>query len=136
MIEINVNDHLAVVTIRGSGGLADLQMETEHLLNHPEHTPGMDEIWDLRDGMLVGGSPSEMLQHVDFIQQRRSRLADRVAFVIGSKLQYGLIRMWESYSETETHQENRIFDYVVSAREWLLESRSANEKSGNEGSNE
>ena len=120
MIAIDASNGIAFVRLAGSIGSQELRNQTKGLTENVEHTPGMDGIWDFREAEITGATAPAILARVQFISEQRTQLARRVGLVVGDKLHYGLLRMWESYSEMETHQENRIFQDVVSARGWLL----------------
>jgi len=123
MIEIDHAHDIALIRVSGPVEIKDLRALTELLLEHPDHTPGMDEIWDIRDAELVGDTPSLFLSQAKYVASKQRQLAKYLGFVVANQLQYGILRMWESYSAGTTDQEYEIFENARSARVWILEKR-------------
>jgi hypothetical protein len=71
-----------------------------------------------RSGSLAGRSADELRKAVDHFRPWRSRIGNRSAVLVGSPLQFGLIRMVAAFGEKHGFT-TRIFRTEAEAVDWL-----------------
>lgn len=120
MVRIDLDRKIAVIAPEGEMTVGEIKAVIKELFAHPDRSKDMYELWDFR-GASLSGITAEGLESVAiFIKRHTGLLAKRTAFVVGRDMEYGVLRMWESYAAA-VPQERRIFRNPASALEWLTE---------------
>lgn len=120
MVRIDTDEQIVWIELPGILGIKEIEAAVDQLLDHPDHRDGMDEIWDFRHTNFVNIGAEQLRSFAIFVASRLDRLANRVVYVPGRDLEYGIVRMWEAYAEEEAPQERKILHDIDAAREWLL----------------
>ena len=121
MIKIDLVKNIAFIEVGGTPTHIEIQESINELLKHPDHTDGMDEIWDFRTASMISFNEKELNILAGFVKEHLPKLAKRTALVIAKDLDYGIGRMWMSYAEiSDAIQERQLFRNFEEAVEWLV----------------
>ncbi len=122
-IHIDTQPAIAMINMAGMSGYSDLKRAVIALLEHPEHVDCMETIYDLRNAKLESITASDMSEFARWLVPYMARLSKRLAIVVNGDLEFGIVRMWISYSEGIISQDRMIFRDMESAKKWLLSGR-------------
>ena len=121
MIKIDLVKNIAFIEVGGTPTHIEIQEAIIELLKHPDHTDGMDEVWDFSKASVKSFNEKELGILANFVKERLPRLAKRTALVVAKDLDYGIGRMWMSYAEmSDAIQERQLFRNIEEAVEWLV----------------
>ena len=123
-ISIDTHNEIATIDVGKMTTAKELQDAVLALLAHPDHIDGMESIFDFREADLLNISQEDISGYAKWLSPYLPRLATKVATVVERDLEFGIIRMWNTYSEGIAEQSRMIFRDMDAAREWLLSSRS------------
>lgn len=115
-------DHGLVRAVHsGKCSLADLTGFVDAVLTDPRWKPGMNVLSDFRKADPSEFSGDDMRQYVAHCLNYFSEtIGTKVASVVESPLNYGIIRIWDAEAEIQKSPiENRIFDSMEEAENWL-----------------
>lgn len=118
MVKIDREKAIAIIEIRGTPKISDVRQAIEALLENPDHSDGMDEIWDFREASLTAITTKDLQTLAIYVSQYIGKLAKRTAFVVKNDLEYGIGRMWEVYAE-DAPQKRQLFRDIEDAFDWL-----------------
>lgn len=119
MIQIDLKRNLAVIEIHGQPTIVNICEIVETLLSNPDHTDGMDEVWDFRDASLANFSIEDLTFLAPFLARHLDRLGRRAALVVGRDVEYGIGQMWEAFAKEYAPRERRLFRTMEDAFLWL-----------------
>lgn len=119
-ILIEPADNLAIITLRGTLGLAELVEAYEGMLAHPEFQPGMHALWDAREGVPRYG-PDGMPALINHLRSRQSKRGSgyRVAFVadpVGQRTEALMLKALATVLPFSIE----IYQDLERARHWVL----------------
>ena len=80
--------------------------------------PAIRILWDLREAKF-NLSASEVRDSAEFAKEHSPYGELRMAFVVAKDLEFGLLRMWEAFRDTESAQIS-VFRDKERALEWLV----------------
>lgn len=123
-ISIDTHNKIAIIDVGKMTTLNELQDAVLALLTHPDHVDGMEAIFDFREADLVNISREDINSYAKWLYPYLPKLAVKVATVVSRDLEFGIVRMWNTYSEGIIDQSRMIFREMDAAQEWLLSSRS------------
>ena len=119
MVRIDREKKIAVLEIQGTTTFLNIHEIIEALLSHPEHTDGMDEVWDFRDASLANFTAEDLIAIAALLTQHLDRLGRRAALVVGRDLEYGIGQMWRAFAEENAPRDRRLFRSMEEAFAWL-----------------
>jgi hypothetical protein len=92
----------------------------EAIVQSREHPPDIRTLWDLRelDFSEIDRSFEEGL--IKISEELPQRGSPRIAFVVGTDLAFGMIRMFESLAERLGY-ETMVFKSYTEGEDWLLQ---------------
>lgn len=107
------------ITIAHFTSMPDIDAIREILRELAENYPQDLRMWDMRD-IVIDQTQDELRQVATHSATTFSR-PSRTAFVASDDLTYGVLRIFEVYSEQETQQsQTRVFRSLEEATGWLL----------------
>ena len=111
MIDISYasKDELFIVKVSNSSSHLELINDLAQFFNHESHQSGKKVLWDLRSIDLSFMDKETMRAVVDFGLENKQKLARKNAFLVNSKLDWGLVRMYVSYRDMKQYQESQVF---------------------------
>lgn len=91
------------------------------ILTDPRWKPGMSLLSDIRKADLSEFTFDDMQQYVTHVlTYERETVGTRVATVVATSLNFGVIRMWDAQAEIQqTPVQNRVFQSMDEAEAWL-----------------
>lgn len=103
----------------GEPTLADLPGVFESFREHPAYRADLDELLDMRGASMRRFSPNDFEEIRHFLSRQEDRFGTKQAAVVGSDLDFGVYRMFDSRSDESVPQQRRVFRSVEEALEWL-----------------
>lgn len=122
-ITIDKVSKIAIVDVGEACKISDMQEATTALLAHPDHIDNMESIFDFRNANLESITSRDMKIYAKWLAPYVPRLALRIAILVARDLEFGIVRMWDVYSENDAPQQRKVFRDMDKAREWLLSER-------------
>ena len=111
-------------TVRGIFTIAEFYATAPDVLNSDEFPPNANSLWDLREMDLQGFDAEFMKRIVQVRKEFPERGNAHLALLVQGDLAYGMSRMYEMLSDTETtglQQRIRVFRDFAAAEQWLLD---------------
>jgi hypothetical protein len=119
-LQITAEFALGVMEPSEAAGPAAAVASIEAALRHPDYVDGMSAVLDMRKVSLATWSADDLRLIGSLLEPLRPRLPRRIAIVAPRDVDYGVLRMWQVYSERHVPHERQVFRDIDSAREWLL----------------
>ncbi|MBN2012609.1 hypothetical protein JW960_24990 [candidate division KSB1 bacterium] len=120
MIKIDLEKNIAFIEIGGIPTHIEIQESIDELLRHPDHTDGMDEIWDFSNASMISFNENELRILSSFVKEHLPRLGKRTALLIAEDYDFGIGRMWMAYAEISgAKQERKLFRNMEEAVDWI-----------------
>ena len=125
---IELIDHEKLIVGRGSGdaslsAFASLFME---LLAPPFNNLDYDVIYDFRELNLAPLSGSDIKTLADIAARNRDKIDPfKQAIVVSNPVSYGIIRIFEAFTELAGFRVYRVFRSYEEAESWIAEGRKA-----------
>jgi hypothetical protein len=110
-------------TIEGETGFEDVKRYLDTLLADPGFTPGMPGLIDCRKVKSLFSIKDLRRTAADTSNRPEMRVPGRAAVLASSNLIYGLLRMYEVFSEGQATK-IRVFRQPEEAMAWLLSEQS------------
>lgn len=107
-------------TIEGATGYDDVKLYLDTLLSDPDFTPGMPGLIDCRKVTSLFSIRDLRRTAADTRERPEMRVPGRAAVLASSNLIYGLLRMYEVFSEGQATR-IRVFRGPEEAMAWLLD---------------
>lgn len=119
-ISIDPDRHVAMVHIAGRLDMREVARAAAAFVDHPDFTPGMPAIFDLRDVDFASFGAAESRAISEINRRLASRRGSaRVALLVESDLGFGVLRMHEVLGQSPNLQV-RVFRDMVEAQHWVL----------------
>lgn len=118
--ELDQKLNLITQTVTGDLVLQDFIKAFKTALDHPDFKKGMNVLWDLTNASLAKAEISDMHNMVMFIQFHIDKRGKdfKLAIVANSKLDFGLSRMYEAFSEVLPFSKKVFYD-IKKAQKWI-----------------
>ena len=122
----NIDGKRNLVTLTCSGAIAKGSIRAAfcEMLDDPVFRPGANILWDFRDIQGVAPSEQQIIDFVTMVKESQTRRGSnyKVAMIVDKDLHYGLIRMFQAYSDSEALPlEVMLFRTKDDAYRWLDE---------------
>ena len=118
-IEVNKSSRFCQVRVVGRMDMSEYESAVEAFLDHPDVTPGMATVYDLREAEMSHLNADDfrsMSFHNGKFASRRGRA--RVAIVVADAVTFGLARMYEVLGATP-NLETQVFSDHAKAIQWV-----------------
>jgi hypothetical protein len=117
--DIDEQAQLVTVRVHGPLTLEEARQALTELYAQPSYCPPIVDLWDLRTAQINSG-PGDVQAFVSFIQSRRGdRGTAQTALVVGSMVDFGISRMYQSLAECTLPISIRAFTQLDEAYAWL-----------------
>lgn len=118
-IQIDNEKNAAIITITGKPDKDLILKAFTETVQNKQYRPGMSRLWDFRKSDLSLLESSSIIAMVDYTTQFPPGISDvKVAFLVARKLEYGLARMFEAFSE-DANTSIRSFYSMEEALKWV-----------------
>lgn len=118
-IQIDDKKNVAIITMTGKPDKDLILKGFDETVKDERYKPGMGRLWDFRKADLSLLESSSIIAMVDYTTQLPPGISDvKVAFLVARKLEYGLARMFEAFSE-DANTSVRSFYSMDEALEWV-----------------
>ncbi len=118
-IQIDDKKNVAVITMTGRIDKNLILKAFDETVRNQRYRPGMSRLWDFRKSDLSLLESSSIIAMVDYTTQFPAGISDvKVAFLVARKLEYGLARMFEAFSE-DANTSVRSFYSMEEALDWV-----------------
>jgi len=119
VIQIDEKKNVAIVTMSGKPDKDSVLKAFDETVRNERYRPGMNRLWDFRKADLSLLESSSIIAMVDYTTHFPPGISDvKVAFLVARKLEYGLARMFEAFSE-DANTSVRSFYAMDEALEWM-----------------
>ena len=101
---IDSKRNLVTLTCKGAIEKGSIRAAFYEMLDDPEFRPGANVLWDFRDiHQAVAPSEQQIVDFVTMVKENQTRRGSnyKVAMIIDKDLHYGLIRMFQAYSDSD-----------------------------------
>jgi hypothetical protein len=119
-IRIDQEKNIAYIKIIGKVESKDILEAFDQAVSRKGYHKGMGRLWDFTEidlGLLESDVIPEMARYsLKFPEGIRDV---KVAFVVRKSLEYGLTRMFQTYSEMYAKSQVKIFDRIDKAERWM-----------------
>ena len=117
--------NILIATVESSTTIEMFKQTINELISSIEYPPNVSTIWDLRkldfdsiDSNFVKG----LIAIRKGINNKRGNV--KIAYVVNSDLSFGMVRMYQIYSEIEgLAQSIQIFRNLDDAKKWILKDK-------------
>lgn len=108
------------VTASGKATVEELDECVQAILTDPRYRSGLRILYDQRRADRSHVAWSDVRRRAELLARDAERIGrPRIAFVVVSKVDFGLLRMTELLSDGRWQAVVRIFDDIDDARAWL-----------------
>ena len=107
------------ITFFGEPTLKELLKSFRDFRAHPDYQPYTDVLMDWTDSSLAKLSSDDISRLSYYLSQEKDRHNIKQASVVSTKLDFGLLRMFDLRSDESAPQQRRLFHSVHEALEWL-----------------
>jgi hypothetical protein len=123
-LRVNEAKNIAYIKVTGKVTSKEILHGFDLAVSSEKYKKGMGRLWDFSDidlALLDSNVIPEMAQHsLKFPEGIRDV---KVAFVVRKSLEYGLTRMFQTYSEMYAKSQVMIFDTINKAEMWIMENK-------------
>lgn len=130
---ITFDPDLPYVRLKAEGVMtpADFSRMFQDLVAHPRWQPGLYILSDYSGIEAAHLSSEDIRAMAAFYTTLAEHIGPgRSALVAGGSLEYGLGRMWISWTEMKVSRQVRVFSSIEEARAWLTEAQADDEEPG------
>lgn len=125
-MELRIDEarNIAYIKVTGRLGKQEILEAFDAAVSHQRYRMGMDRLWDFRDADLSSLDASTIQEIARYSTTFPAGITDvREAFVTSRTLEFGLLRMFEAYSESaEARTTIAVFDAMQDAETWMADS--------------
>ena len=123
-LRIDETKNIAYIKITGKVRSRDILDAFDLAVSSEKYKKGMGRLWDFTEIDLssLGSNviPSMAQYSLNFPEGIRDV---KVAFVVSVSFEYGLTRMFQTYSDMYAKSQVMVFDTVEKAEEWMMEDK-------------
>jgi hypothetical protein len=118
-IQFDEEKRIAIVTMTGKPDRALILKAFDETIGNERYKPGMGRLWDFQKADLSLLESSSIISIVDYTSNCLPDISNvKIAFLVARKLEYGLARMFETFSE-DAKTSVRSFYSMDEALEWI-----------------
>lgn len=123
-LRIDDTKNIAYIKIKGKVRSKDILDAFDTAVASKEYKKGMGRLWDFTEidlTLLESDVIPTMAQHS--LKYPPGIRDVKVAFVVNRSLEYGLTRMFQTYSEMYAESQVMIFNNFEEAEEWMMKDK-------------
>ena len=119
-IEFNAKRRFLCARLIGEQTATDFRNAYESVHAHPDYRPGMNRIWDLREGTLKGLTGNDILRMGSVSAQHEpAGSGARLAVVVSEEVDDDLKQIGESLNEEVLTVDMKVFRDMAEAEHWV-----------------
>ena len=123
-LRIDETKNIAYIKIKGKVRSKDILDAFDLAVSSEKYKKGMGRLWDFTEIDLSSLESKVIPSMARYSLNFPAGIRDvKVAFVVGVSLEYGLIRMFQTYSDMHAKSQVKVFDTVEKAEEWMMEDK-------------
>ena len=123
-LRIDETKNIAYIKITGKVGSKDILDAFDLAVSSEKYKKGMGRLWDFTEIDLTSLESEVISAMAQYSLQFPAGVRDvKVAFVVNKSLEYGLVRMFQAYSDMYAKSQVMVFDTVNKAEEWMMEDK-------------
>jgi RNAse (barnase) inhibitor barstar len=122
-IRFDEKKNILVVTLKGDFTIADFQNAMKQITQSNQYPPDTDALWDLREMDFTRVDTIYWRGIISIRKQHRERGTARIAHIVKGDFAFGMLRMYQIYSELDPNglrQKIEIFKSISEGEKWLL----------------
>lgn len=121
-LRIDETKNIAYIKITGRPSSKDILDALDLAVSSEEYKKGMGRLWDFTQIDLTLLQTSVIPAMAKHSLKFPPGIGDvKVAFAVNTPLEYGLTRMFQSYSDMHAKTQVKVFDTVNMAEKWLMQ---------------
>ena len=121
-LRIDEEKNIAYIKIIGKVSSEDILAAFDVAVSSEKYGKGMGRLWDFTDIDLSSLDSDLIPQMAQYSQSFPPGISDvKVAFVVTKANEYGLTRMFQTYSEIYAKTQVMIFAAIDKAEEWMMQ---------------
>jgi hypothetical protein len=121
-IKIDEVKNIAYIKFTGKASSKDILEAFDKAVLSEKYQKGMGRLWDFTEIDLALLDSEVIPEMARYSLKFPEGIRDvKVAFVVSKSLEYGLTRMFQTYSEMYAKSQVRIFDSIDKAEMWMRE---------------
>ena len=123
-IRINKTKNIAYIKIIGKVKSKDILSAFDRAVSSKQYQKGMGRLWDFTEIDLTSLEFNLIPEMARYSTKFPAGIRDvKVAFVVRKSLEYGLTRMFQTYSEMYAKSQVRVFNTLEEAEQWMMEKK-------------
>jgi hypothetical protein len=121
-IRIDTEKNIAYIKMIGKVKSQDILDAFDQAVASKGYKKGMGRLWDFTEIDLSFLKTDVIPRMARYSLKFPEGIRDvKVAFIVSKTLEYGLARMFQTYSEMYAKSQVRIFDTIAKAEKWMTE---------------
>ena len=120
-LRVDETKNIAYIKISGKTGPKEILDAFDKAVSSGQYRKGMGRLWDFTEVDLTSldsvAIPAMAKHSLKFPPGIRDV---KVAFAVNTPLEFGLVRMFQSYSDMHAKTRVQVFDTVEDAEKWLM----------------
>ena len=121
-LRIDEEKNIAYIKIIGKVSSKDILAAFDVAVSSDKYGKGMGRLWDFTDIDLSSLDSDLIPQMAQYSQSFPPGISDvKVAFVVTKGNEYGLVRMFQAYSEIYAITQVKIFASIEEAEKWMMQ---------------
>jgi hypothetical protein len=123
-LRIDETKNIAYIKIEGKVSSKDILDAFDLAVSSEKYKKGMGRLWDFSEIDLTKLDSNVIPEMAQYSLKFPEGIRDvKVAFVVRKSFEYGLTRMFQTYSEMYAKSQVRIFDRIDKAEMWMMENK-------------
>ena len=123
-IRIDETKHIAYIKLVGKVKSKDILRAFDEAVSSQKYQPGMARLWDFTEIDLTSLEYNLIPDMARYSTKFPSGIRDvKVAFVVRKSLEYGLTRMFQTYSDMYAQSQVTVFTTYEEAEQWINEDK-------------
>jgi hypothetical protein len=123
-LRIDETKNIVYIKITGKVRSKDILEAFDLAVSSEKYKKGMGRLWDFTNIDLSSIESDAISAMAQYSLKFAAGIRDvRVAFVVKTPLEYGLTRMFQTYSDMYAKSQVMVFDSVNKAEEWMMEDK-------------
>jgi hypothetical protein len=120
-LRIDETKNIAYIKIAGKAGPKDILDAFDLAVTSEKYREGMGRLWDFTEIDLTSLESLAIPAMAQHSLKFPAGIRDvKVAFAVNTPLEFGLVRMFQSYSDMHAKTTVKVFDTVEEAEAWLM----------------
>jgi len=125
-MEIRVDEvkQIAYIKLVGKVKSKDILSAFDNAVSSESYQPGMARLWDFTEIDLTSLEFNLIPDMARYSTKFPTGIRDvKVAFVVSKSLEYGLTRMFQTYSDMYANSQVSVFNNFEAAEQWIMDNK-------------